>query len=81
MFDPSNSMPHHRVFWINRTRAIKGRIVNRLIPALPRYIVAPVNECWDVLQACTRLIGVICFGHEVARVAESTYLRALALLR
>lgn len=45
-----------------------GRIVIGMPPAFPRYIMAPLEECWEILRDVWRVMGIVCFGENVARV-------------
>ena len=35
------------------------------------YVLVPFEQCWEVLQAVWRVLGIVCFGETVARVAFS----------
>jgi transcriptional antiterminator RfaH len=59
---------HHWSFKINVTRAHQGRIISSYRPAFPRYILVPFDVCWEVLRDVWRVLGIVCFGEEVARV-------------
>ena len=63
----SLALPHH-IFWLRRSIVHRGRVVDKLMPAFPRYVLIPFDQCWEVLRRVWRLIGVVTFGEEVARV-------------
>jgi transcription antitermination factor NusG len=37
-------------------------------PAFPRYIMVPLEECWEILRDVWRVMGIVCFGEDVACV-------------
>ena len=58
----------HWLFKRRSTRVSHGRIVLSMPPAFPRYIMVEIGQCWDVLRDVWRVLGIVCFGEEVARV-------------
>lgn len=60
----------HLFFKRRSTRVHCGRVVVGLPPAFPRYIMVPFGQCWDVLHDVWRVLGIVCFGDEVAKVRE-----------
>jgi len=60
----------HWFFKRRVTRVVRGRVVIGMPPAFPRYIMVPIGSCWDVLHDVWRVLGIVCFGDEVARVRE-----------
>ena len=60
----------HWIFQRSVTRAYRGRVVESLRPAFPRYVLIPFEQCWNVVRDVWRVLGIICFGEEVARVRE-----------
>lgn len=58
----------HWMFKRSVTRAHHGRIVDAMIPVFPRYIFIPFEQCWQVLHDVWRIVSVVCFGEDVARV-------------
>jgi transcription antitermination factor NusG len=60
----------HWIFQRSTTRAYRGRVVENLRPAFPRYVLVPFEQCWNVLHDVWRVLGIVCFGEEVARVRE-----------
>ena len=60
----------HLLFKRRATRVRQGRIILAMPPAFPRYIMIPFGECWDVLRNVWRVLGIVCFGEEIARVHQ-----------
>lgn len=60
----------HWIFQRSVTRARRGQVVQSLLPAFPRYVLIPFEQCWNVLHDVWRVLGLVCFGEEVARVRE-----------
>jgi transcription antitermination factor NusG len=60
----------YHLFKRSISRAWHGQIVSTFRPAFPRYIMVPFELCWEVLHDVWRIISIVCFGEEVARVRE-----------
>ena len=60
----------HWLFKRSVTRVHQGQVVQVFLPAFPRYILIPFEQCWQVLHDVWRVLGVVCFGDDVARVRE-----------
>jgi len=58
----------HLFFKRRTTRVWHGRIVLSMPPAFPRYVMVPLEQCWDILRDVWRVMGIVCFGETVARV-------------
>lgn len=58
----------HKLFKRRSTRVWHGRVVIGMPPAFPRYIMVPLEQCWEILRDVWRVMGIVCFGEEVARV-------------
>lgn len=46
----------------------RGRVIERILPAFPRYIFINPIQCWDVLRDATRVLGLVMFGGEIGVV-------------
>jgi transcription antitermination factor NusG len=54
-----------------RSRIIKrGKIVHVLRPVFPRYVFVPFRSAWTVRHEVEDVLGLVCFGSDVARVPE-----------
>jgi transcription antitermination factor NusG len=52
-----------------RSRTIKrGKIIYVLRPVFPRYIFVPFASAWTVRHEVEDVLGLVCFGSDVARV-------------
>ncbi len=60
----------HWLFRRRVSRAWRGRVSDNLLPAFPRYVFVPHDQCWRILNDAWRLMGIVCFGESVARVRE-----------
>lgn len=58
----------HWLFKRRSTRVWHGRIVVGMPPAFPRYVMVPFELCWEILRDVWRVMGIVCFGEDVARV-------------
>ena len=58
----------HKLFKRRSTRVWHGRIVLSMPPAFPRYIMVPIDRCWDIARDAWRVMGIVCFGEQIARV-------------
>lgn len=58
----------HWLFKRRVTRVHQGQVVQVFLPAFPRYILIPFEQCWNVLHDVWRVLGVVCFGEGVACV-------------
>jgi transcriptional antiterminator RfaH len=43
----------------------RGRVVERILPAFPRYIFVHTELCWDVLRDATKVLGLVMFGDRI----------------
>jgi transcription antitermination factor NusG len=59
---------NHKLFKRRSTRVWHGRIVIGMPPAFPRYVMVPLEQCWEILRDVWRVMGIVCFGEDVARV-------------
>jgi len=63
-------IPHH--FFLQETRIVRlGQVLAFPIPAFPRYIFVPLERVRDVIRSCWRVLGVVRFGEEIARIGQS----------
>jgi transcription antitermination factor NusG len=60
----------HWLFKRKTTRVWHGRIILSMPAAFPRYVLVPFEQCWEILQTVWRVLGIVCFGEDVARVRE-----------
>jgi transcription antitermination factor NusG len=60
----------YKIFKRSVTRAYHGRVIHSLRPAFPRYLFVPFEQAWDVLHDVWRVLGIVCFSEQVARVPE-----------
>jgi transcription antitermination factor NusG len=60
----------HWLFKRRTTRVWHGRIIVGMPAAFPRYVMIPFELCWEILRDAWRVLGVVCFGEQVARVRE-----------
>jgi transcription antitermination factor NusG len=63
----------HWIFRRKVSRARRGKIVNDFLPAFPRYVMVPFEQCWEVVRDVWQIIGIVCFGGHVARVREHDF--------
>jgi transcription antitermination factor NusG len=50
------------------TRVYRGRVIDRMVPAFPRYLFVPFPSAWDIMHRVQRITGVVKHGDNVARV-------------
>jgi transcription antitermination factor NusG len=48
----------------------KGKIVYVLRPVFPRYVFVPFHSAWMVRHEIEDVLGLVCFGSDVARVPQ-----------
>jgi transcription antitermination factor NusG len=60
----------HWLFKRRSTRVWHGRIVLSMPAAFPRYVMIPIELCWEIMRDVWRVLGIVCFGENVARVRE-----------
>ena len=58
----------HWLFKRRTTRVWHGRVVIGMPAAFPRYVMVPWELCWDIVRDVWRVLGIVVFGEEVARV-------------
>ena len=58
----------HHFFKRMVSRAWHGKIVDFVRPAFPRYVFVAFENCYEVAREVWRVLGIVCFGEEVARV-------------
>ena len=58
----------YRIFKRKITQAHQGRVIHLLRPAFPRYVFVPFEQCWNILRDIWRIVGIVAFGDQVARV-------------
>ena len=58
----------HWLFKRRSTRVWHGQIVLSMPPAFPRYVMVPFEKCWEILHQVWRVVGLVCFGEQIARV-------------
>ena len=46
----------------------RGRVIERVLPAFPRYVFVHTSSCWDVLRDATKVLGLVMFGSEIGIV-------------
>ena len=63
-------LPHY-LFKRKLTVANRGKLVERLVPAFPRYIFVPFEICWNVAESFADVIGVVSFGEGPALVRHT----------
>lgn len=51
--------------------ACRGKLIQRLVPAFPRYIFIPLQNCLDVVNDIVGFVGIVMFGNSIARVHPS----------
>lgn len=58
------------IYFKRRTFAARrGQLVERILPAFPRYVFVDAAQCWDVLRHVGRVIGLVIVGDEVGKVS------------
>ena len=60
----------HWLFKRKTTRVWHGRVVVGMPAAFPRYVMVPLELCWEILRDIWRVMGIVCFGDVVAKVSE-----------
>jgi hypothetical protein len=61
----------HRLFKRRMRVAHRGRLVERLVPAFPRYVFVPEEDCFSLVENIPNLTGVVSFGRDrPARVRQ-----------
>lgn len=57
------------IYFKRRASAVyRGRVIERILPAFPRYIFVHTSACWDVLRDAGRVMGLVMFGGEIGVV-------------
>jgi hypothetical protein len=51
-----------------RRRSFRGRVIDDLVPAFPRYLFVPFTSAWEVAREVARVTGIVKLGDEVARI-------------
>jgi transcription antitermination factor NusG len=61
----------HPCLWFKRRvqTARRGQLVERILPAFPRYVFIYSDQCWDVLHHVGRVVGLVVVGDEIGRVS------------
>jgi Transcription antiterminator len=59
--------------WFKRrcSAVVRGRIIEQIRPAFPRYVFVPVEQCWDVLRDVGKVLGLVSFGEQLALIHQS----------
>lgn len=70
-------LPHH-FFLQNKRLVLRGQVIQRPVPAFPRYILVPFEAAWEVIRQCWRVIDLVHFGEQVAPVPQAEVDRLLA---
>ena len=52
------NLPHH-IFRIKQRVVARGRVVDRLVPAFPRYVFVPAQECWETVRKVADFTGLV----------------------
>jgi transcription antitermination factor NusG len=61
----------HRLFLQRRSRVYRGRVIERLAPALPRYILIEIERCWEIALQTKGVVGLVKFGDQLAILRDS----------
>jgi transcription antitermination factor NusG len=62
-------LSYDHIMFKRRASAVhRGRVVERILPAFPRYIFVPTKQCWDVLRDASKVLGLVMFGGEIGVV-------------
>ena len=56
------------IFRIRKIAAYRGRLIERLVPAFPRYVFMPLTTCWEAISNVTGFFGLLSFGSAPATV-------------
>lgn len=63
-------MPFH--FFKRKTlSAHRGCLVEKIIPAFPRYMFVPFEKCFDVVREVAGATGVVCFNNRPSLIDQS----------
>jgi transcriptional antiterminator RfaH len=60
----------HICFKRRASAVYRGRVVERILPAFPRYIFIHTELCWDVLRDATKVLGLVMFGERIGVVPQ-----------
>jgi transcription antitermination factor NusG len=59
-------LSYDHIWFKRRASAVyRGRVVERIFPAFPRYIFIHTELCWDVLRDATKVLGLVMFGERI----------------
>lgn len=55
----------------------RGRVIERVLPAFPRYVFIHTASCWDVLRDASKVLGLVMFGDRVGVLRQPVIDRLL----
>lgn len=62
-------LPFH-IFQRRLTLAHRGRLIQRLVPAFPRYVFIPFVTCWETVSSVSGFTGLVSFGNGPEKVDD-----------
>lgn len=64
---------HYPHIWFKRqaSAVVRGRVVQLVRPAFPRYVFVTTDQCWEVLRDVGKVLGLLSFGEELAVIRQN----------
>ena len=58
--------------WFKRrcSAVVRGRIIEQIRPAFPRYVFIQSHQSWDILRDVVKVLGIVAFGEQLALIHQ-----------